>query len=313
MQNNQMRRICCGGEAFAHYKKTGRSQQGMAIWKDQAFLFYHGGACDVMNLKTGEIVHHFRLDSYTGDGSAPDVNHANQALFGGTPEMGQQYPLLYVTAGNAAGYDSDGYYGRCIVEQISFDESVGTFRSRRVQTICFQDDAEKRDESGCYAAPALHPFEPPCWGWPSFLPDAEHGRMLIFSARYRTKLREYDDVNRYIITAFRLPQAEDGAWVTLRPADILDQFEADYDIGATQGGMVYQDKIYYTFGFGRADFPDGMRVFDLKKRRLITAVDLSHSIFAQEEIESCGVYQGQLLCNTNRGGLYSLGKAEEFA
>lgn len=39
------------GSIFTRYEKSARSQQGMAIWRDEAFLYYHGGSCDVMDLK----------------------------------------------------------------------------------------------------------------------------------------------------------------------------------------------------------------------------------------------------------------------
>lgn len=51
--------------------------------------------------------------------------------------------------------------------------------------------------------------------------------------------------------------------VTLTPADIAGQFEAPYDILATQGGIIHDGRLYYTFGFGKVGYPIGMRVFDL--------------------------------------------------
>ena len=47
------------GSIFTRYEKSARSQQGMAIWRDEAFLYYHGGSCDVMDLKEKKIVGHF--------------------------------------------------------------------------------------------------------------------------------------------------------------------------------------------------------------------------------------------------------------
>ena len=75
----------------------------------------------------------------------------------------------------------------------------------------------------------------------------------------------------------------------------------------SQAGMVYHGKIYYTFGFGRADFPNGMRIFDLKQRKITGRYDFGESVFRNEEIEACGVYNGELLCNTNKGGIYVVG------
>ena len=103
------------GSIFTRYEKSARSQQGMAIWRDEA-------SCDVMDLKEKKIVGHFLPESYTGEGSGdPYINHANQALFLSKPERGEQYPPIYITAGNDGGRDEEGYYGRCVVEQIHKD------------------------------------------------------------------------------------------------------------------------------------------------------------------------------------------------
>lgn len=91
--------------------------------------------------------------------------------------------------------------------------------------------------------------------------------------------------------------------------DILDQFTAPFDILFTQGGMFKDGKIFYTFGFGNETYPDGLRIYDLKQRRLAARMDLSRSVLKDEEIECCSFYKGELLCNTNAqpSKLYSLG------
>ena len=284
------------GSIFTRYEKSARSQQGMAIWRDEAFLYYHGGSCDVMDLKEKKIVGHFLPESYTGEGSGdPYINHANQALFLSKPERGEQYPPIYITAGNDGGRDEEGYYGRCVVEQIHKENERYSSVLRQTIILSGNDTYGPKDL-----------YEAPCWGWPSFLPDDEKKVLYIVSARYRTKLREYDSKNAYIITTFPMPEITKEK-VILTKKDILDQFVTDYDIGETQAGMVYHGKIYYTFGFGRADFPNGMRIFDLKQRKITGRYDFGESVFRNEEIEACGVYNGELLCNTNKGGIYVVG------
>ena len=289
---------CPNTEVFARFEKSAKSQQGMAIYGDEAFLYYHGGSCDVMDLCSRRIVGHFLPESYTGEAKAPMTNHANQAVFAAAPLTGEKYPPVYITAGNSGDKAADGYFGRCIVEQIDHDENG--YSSKIVQTIVFNDDPEAYKTSR---------FESPCWGWPSFIPDTENKRLYIVSARYRTKLREYDSRNAYIITSFRLPgltSSKTAHKVVLTSHDIIDQFTTHYDIGATQAGTLYDGKIYYTFGFGRPDFPDGLRVFDLNKKTMICGYDFSNTCFADEEIEDCGFYKGALLCNTNKGGIYKI-------
>ena len=59
----------------------------------------------------------------------------------------------------------------------------------------------------------------------------------------------------------------------------------------TQGGTLYDGKIYYTYGFGGLEYPNAIRVFDLAEKKIVAKIDLSDSIFSNEEIESCGVYE----------------------
>lgn len=54
------------------------------------------------------------------------------------------------------------------------------------------------------------------------------------------------------------------------------------------------------------EYPNAIRVFDLAEKKIVAKIDLSDSIFSNEEIESCGVYEGTLLCNTNSGKIYQL-------
>lgn len=48
--------------------------------------------------------------------------------------------------------------------------------------------------------------------------------------------------------------------------------------------MVYHGKIYYTFGFGRADFPNGMRIFDLKQRKITGRYDFGESVLGTKRL-----------------------------
>jgi hypothetical protein len=104
--------------------------------------------------------------------------------------------------------------------------------------------------------------------------------------------------------------------VTLTPADILDQFEYPYDILATQGGTIHEDKLYYTFGFGKVGTPIGMRIADLKQKKLISRVDFSFTPFGKVEIECCAPYRGKMLINTQhdketaQGQIYAFDPAE---
>lgn len=122
----------------------------------------------------------------------------------------------------------------------------------------------------------------------------------MFSSRYRTKIEFMDkyDQNNYILTRFPLPNISQRR-VTLTPADILDQYELPFDVLFTQGGTLKDGIIYYSFGCGKADYPDAIRVIDANAGRLIDRIDLSDCIFADEEIECCAFYGDRLLANVN--------------
>jgi len=87
----------------------GETAQGMAIWKDTAYLFSNGGACRVYDLKTSTVQREFLLST------ADKYNHTNAATFG--LEVGDNgIPVLYITEG--------GRKTRCFVEDISTSRPV---------------------------------------------------------------------------------------------------------------------------------------------------------------------------------------------
>ena len=109
-----------------------------------------------------------------------------------------------------------------------------------------------------------------------------------------------------------LPDPLQGGMIRFGPKDIQDQFTVPFDIPFTQGGMIAGNKLFYTFGAGDAERPDGIRVYDLSRKCLIAGADLQDTIMGAEEIESCSFRGRELICNTNakpEGGYYSLGTA----
>lgn len=289
------------------YDKVLKSAQGMAIYGDNAFILHHTGVCAVYDLitKDAKCVTSFKLGSYNdGTPSNEYINHSNQCMFSDIRLNDNSIPLLYVTTGNHFGEDEDGYFYRCAVENIVLTKDsdghvVGT--SSLVQTISYKNGGIEDTQ-----------YESPCFGCPAWFVDSKKGYLYIFSARYRTtaEFLPYYEQNRYIITKFKLPDPTQSKFVLLHARDIIDQFVTPFDILFTQGGTLKDDKIYYTFGLGNDQYPLGMRVFDLKNRCICQEYDLSKSSFGNEEIECCGFYQGELLCNTNApiGGIFSLGK-----
>jgi hypothetical protein len=83
-----------------------KSAQGMAIYKNSAFLLNHEGHCRIYDLKKKRLIAEFDL------ASVGKTNHANCASFGTAfPEGNKKYPALYVS-------ECAGAY-RCFVESIN--------------------------------------------------------------------------------------------------------------------------------------------------------------------------------------------------
>ena len=288
------------------------SVQGFSVYGDYAVVLFHSGVCAVYDLITRapEPLSAFHLASYdAGEEDKRYANHANDVMFGGTDGAGN--PLMYITAGNSGEVDERGYIAYCAVEALDITRDADgkpCFGSHLVQKIYYKND-------GIGATS----FETPAWGWPASLVDVKNGRFYIHSSRYRTTkdfVHLYNE-NNYIVTAFPLPPVGAGyEEVTLTPADIIDQFMYPYDVLATQGGTIHEDKLYYTFGFGKVGAPSAMRICDLKQRRLVSRVDFSFTPFGQVEIECCAPYRGKMLINTQhnketaRGQIYAFDPAE---
>ena len=74
--------------------------------------------------------------------------------------------------------------------------------------------------------------------------------------------------------------------------------------------MIAGNKLFYTFGCGDADRPDGIRIIDLDKKCLIARANLTDTAMGGEELESCSFWGNELVCNTNanpEGGFWRLG------
>lgn len=301
---NESKRLDGGNSTlYMRFHKEMRSAQGMDIWNDRAFILYDSGMCAVYDLehKEPQALDLFKLGSYNPGTPSKDYrNHANHCMFSGKHLGENPIPLLYVTIGTGIGADEDGFYYRCGVEHVTCSvDSDGKecYASELIQVISYQPEGIEDV-----------PYESPCWGCPAFFVDSESGFLYIFSARYRTKRGcvPEGETNAYIITKFALPELDAGKMVHIKPGDILDQFVIESDVLFTQGGALYDDRIYYTFGCPKIDYPLCLMVFDLKKKELIAQVEHMDEAFFGEEIECCARYHGRLLCNTCDGSIFAI-------
>ena len=112
--------------------------------------------------------------------------------------------------------------------------------------------------------------------------------------------------NAYIITKFALPDVSQGGLVKLTAADILDQFSVESDVPFTQGGMLFKNRIYYTYGCPKADYLVALQVFDLEKRPWRWSAPTGAPPSTVRRSSAWGVYQGEILCNTCVGSLFAV-------
>ena len=288
-----------GSKLYMTCHKPLPASQGMGIWEDWAFILYDTGVCAVFDLKTREArpLAVFPLGSYNnGKPSRDYLNHANSCMFGKTHWKDNPIPLLYVTAGTGTGYDDDGYFYRCVVENVRQRED-GSFRSEVVQTICYHPEGKLPEG-----------MEQPCWGSPCFLVDNDGGFLYLFSARYRTRRGYVPEGarNTYIITKLPLPDPALGGMIRLHPEDILDQFCVPSGVEFTQGGTIHNHKLCYTYGYPKGGYPLQIMVFDLERKCLCAQLGNLTESFRGEEIECIDVYRGSLLCNTCDGSIFEL-------
>ena len=282
------------------------SVQGMGIWGDAAFVLHDTGICSVYDLltKCETPVDTIRLGSYNaGTPSRDYLNHANSCMFSETHYKNNPIPLLYVTIGTGIGADEDGYFYRCAVENITCNiDALGKekYRAQTLQIISYRPEGIEKT-----------PFIQPCWGCPAFLVDPQEQCLYIFSAKYRTKRDciPTGQHNQYIITKFALPHIEDGDKIILTPQKIMEQFCVTSDVQFTQGGTIFNGKLYYTFGCPHAGYPLKILVFDLRKKRIFAEVSIPDDALNSEEIECCAAYRGKLMVNTSgigHGSIFAL-------
>ena len=275
------------------------NSQGMAIWEDRAFMLYDTGVCAVFDLqsRSRKPLDVFPLGSYNSGKPTRDyLNHANSCMFSRTHWDNNPIPLLYVTIGCGIGTDENGYFYRCAVENI-VEREDGCYEAKTVQTITYLPEGEL--PTG---------VEHPCWGSPCLMVDNDEGVLYLFSARYRTKRGCVPDgkKNAYLITKFPLPDPKQGGMVRLTPADILDQFAVESEVLFTQGGMIFDGKLYYTYGYPKGGYPVQIMAFDLQGKCLAGQTGDLSAAFCEEEIECCAPYRGKLLCNTCAGSIFEV-------
>lgn len=271
--------------------KTGNntSIQGMDIYNDRMFILENKGECHVYDFttKSPNPVGSFFLESAQKD------NHSNCVNFGIEKTPGSEFPLLYVSVGKM----NVPIEWTCFVEGIHFDGH--NYSSKLYQTITL-------DTSGFKEAGYT-----PLWGCPCWLVDKVTGELWVFSAIRRTLVGTTQDpkLNKYIATKFRLPKLSDGEKIILTVKDVEKQVLFDFDAYITQGGCIYDGKIYYSFGFKidkHPETPAQIRVYDTRTGKICDSLDLTGII--PEEPEDICIYNNTVYVNTNSDYIYTVDK-----
>ena len=219
------------------------------------------------------MLRQFPLASHTPE------NHANVAFFGTERyDKHDQFPLLYVSQCSKQRYK--GLKDVCFVERISL-----TKEPELVQTIVLDDP------DGLYGY-ALQ-----------WMIDSK--RKLLVG--YGNTVENMGKGNRWRTMVFPMPRLSDGPVVHLRPQDALDNYcIQDIDprfpsnhIG--QGACIVGNQMFIPVGVGTEKHPSILYVWNMKKKRL----DHIHNFQKQvpHEFEDCKPYRGDLIMQTNGGGV----------
>ncbi|MBR1500015.1 MAG: hypothetical protein IJ615_10385 [Bacteroidaceae bacterium] len=254
---------------------SGQSYQGMAIYGDMLVSLQNTGQATIYRLNADglQMLRQFPLASHTPE------NHANVAFFGTERyDKHDQFPLLYVSQCSKQRYK--GLKDVCFVERISL-----TKEPELVQTIVLDDP------DGLYGY-ALQ-----------WMIDSK--RKLLIG--YGNTVENMGKGNRWRTMVFPMPRLSDGPVVHLRPQDALDNYciqDIDQRFPSNhigQGACIIKDQMFIPVGVGTEKHPSILYVWNMKKKRL----DHIHNFQKQvpHEFEDCKPYRGDLIMQTNGGGV----------
>lgn len=231
---------------------------------------------------------------------------------------------------------SGAYYAKCSVERIRHSEERGWYAEivqtiefndkdniphgdiNEILTEMYKNGKFLYTSGNDYDASAG--YEKIGYGWPHFYvdsapTDATEDKLYIYSTRFRGSehweneakksyaISNFEQDNSYIFTTFEMPDLPDdeddedyGKTVTLYPKDIIDQFQAEFDTYAFQGGTMYGGRIFHSYGDGKQDekHRDAILVFDIAQQQKVGKLELHTTKMAGWEPECCFFYEGKL-------------------
>ena len=251
--------------------------QGMDCYKDYVLSCNHTGIANLWILEGGKP----RKISRFNLASQGDANHANVVSFGVERfDRKDPMPLVYVSQCHKIPWN--GLKDVLFVERIRPDLQS----SELVQVIRY-DDVNK--DFG-YAL--------------QWVIDRRH--KMLYGFGNTTGDRDIEG-NRHRIIKFRLPKLSAGKEVVLRPEDALENYVVE-DHGlryATigQGLCIHKGKLMMPTGVGNVEYPSWLFVWDLRKQRPVTVLDMGGG-HTTGELEDFAHYRKNLYLIQAQTGLY---------
>lgn len=241
--------------------------QGMAVYKDNAFLLNNTGLCRIYDLKSDSVIRSFKLGSYH------KKNHANNASFG--IEFSQKktiYPVCYISEANSP--------YKCYVESISKQEA------KLVQIIQYQIDGIPQ---------VVH----------DWVVDKKRKKIYAITQDY-WKNKDSEDYINYI-KAFSLPLISEGDVIFSEKdveeefcvsfPHLLQGATIKKDKLYILSGLTDSQK-------NRKGYKKAIVVIDLKRKEMEKIISLQGII--QEEPEGIDFWKNRLLIFCGPKGLYEL-------
>lgn len=262
------------------HKEDKKSLQGMAIWKNTLISLQDYGYANVYDFDGC----HLKYKGSMKLGSYGEANHANVASFGNQYYREEdKLPLLYVT--QCKRWGRKGLNKLLFVERINPD----SLRSELMQRIWFNDLKSRYEGNTQYVV------------------DRETNMLYLFG---NSKVGLPED-NRHPIFKFRLPEyrGPQDSLVVLTEDEALDSFyvedihqEARQHVG--QGAYARNGIIYFPVGVGDEKRPSLLFVLDANRHQMRNVIDLTK--VTKSELEDCDVYDGDLIVQSQRAGLWRL-------
>lgn len=248
---------------------NGKSAQGMAIYRNKAYLFNDGGGCRVFDLKSGTVIDEFQL------ASASEKTHINTACFRTTTVNGNTMLLLYSSECSRQ--------GRCFVECIKGDSS----------SILLQSIAAKKNNKRLYV--------------PTWILDNQNEALYAIVRRSPIDGEAYS--KKVEVFKYRLPALSEGENIVLTENDCFDSFMVEFENviqgGKIKGNYMYIVSGFQEVLNVKHDAKRAIQVIDLKKKELVRSIDLTY--VTTNEPEDMDFYKGKALLYTGQnGGLYKM-------